>query len=67
MVAIKLRIQEVGGHLVSAKAKTYFFVAKVFGPNWVLLSMDEVVGLMEELKLKATEGQLFAAVVKWCR
>ena len=29
--------------------------------------MDEVADLMEELKLKATEGQLFSAAVKWCR
>ena len=47
--------------------KLIFFPDKVFGPNWVLLSMDEVADLMEELKLKATEGQLFSAAVKWCR
>ena len=67
MDAIKLRIQEVYTTLVISAGAELIIVAKVFGPNWVLLSLDEVAGLMEELKLKATEGQLFTAMVKWCR
>ena len=70
MEAIKLRIQEVCGFLsehISAVAAKVIVVSKVFGPNWELLSLEEVAKLMEEPKLKATEGQLFSALVKWCR